>query len=69
MKNVVANVWYWSAGIVAAAGGIVLARVVAPHATDHRLALTVGGQILAFAGLLVICVGVSRRVNRPKVQD
>lgn len=65
MKNVLGNPWYWGGGIAAAVTGVVLARVLAPHAiAGAKLPMTVGGQLLALAGLFLICVGVSRRVNR-----
>jgi uncharacterized membrane protein YdcZ (DUF606 family) len=67
MKNVIANTRYWAAGTLAAFAGVGLARLVAPHlAPTARIACTVGGQLLALAGLIIISVGVSRRVrNHP----
>lgn len=66
MKNVATNSRYWLAGVAVAFGGVVLARWVAPacRPASFRLACTVGGQLLAFAGLLIICIGVSRRIRR-----
>jgi len=65
MKNVAANLRYWIAGSIAAFAGVALAREVAPQmAATARIWCTVGGQVLALTGLLIICVGVSRRTRR-----
>jgi carbon starvation protein CstA len=65
MKNVAANARYWIAGTTCAVLGVLLARVIAPHLEKGpRLWFTIGGQLLAIVGLVVICVGVSRRVKR-----
>ena len=65
MKNVAANARYWVVGTLAAFVGVALARVVAPHLSPSaRIACTVGGQLLALAGLALIAFGVSRRVRR-----
>ncbi len=65
MKNVTGNAGYWIGGAVMAAVGVLLARVVGPHvAPSLRIAVTLGGQLLALSGLLLICVGVSRRLKR-----
>ena len=64
MKNVMANARYWVTGTLVALAGVAVARFVAPQfAPSGRIALTVGGQLLALAGLIIISVGVSRRVR------
>ncbi len=68
MKNVVANARTWIAGTGCAVLGVLAARVIAPHLDKvPRLWCTVGGQLLAIVGLVIICVGVSRRVKRASV--
>lgn len=66
MKNVLANARFWMGGTVIAFAGVVLARFVAPALPPGalRLTATIGGQLIAIAGLALICVGVSRRVRR-----
>jgi len=64
MKNVAARSPYWISGTFAALGGAGLTRWVAPGLDGGaRLGCTVAGQLLALAGLAVICLGVSRRVH------
>ncbi len=64
MKNVIGHARYWVSGTLAAFAGVLVARVIAPHAAPSlRVFLTLGGQLLALGGLLVLCVGVSRRVR------
>ena len=63
MNNFRNNLRYWIAGVSAAAVGVTLARMVAPSLGGHfRLWLTVGGQFLALGGLLIICLGIRRRI-------
>lgn len=65
MKNVAANARYWIAGTLIALAGVALARLVAPSlGSPTRLYCTVGGQLLALAGLVLLAYGVSRRVRR-----
>jgi hypothetical protein len=56
---------HWINGSFIAFLGVVLVRVVAP-ALDGRLRLAsmLAGQLIALAGLLVIALGVRRRVRR-----
>jgi len=64
MKNVLANARYWSAGLAVAAAGVAGARLVGPSLTGTaRLSVTLGGQLLALAGLFIICLGVRRRIK------
>lgn len=45
--------------------GVALARLVAPSLAGHsRLAVTIGGQLVALSGLFVICLGVRRRIKQ-----
>ncbi len=63
MKNVAANLRYWVSGLLVAGAGIVAVRWIAPGFEGAaRLVLTVGGELLALSGLLVIAIGVRRRV-------
>ena len=55
---------YWIAGIVIALIGVFLARVVAPHFDNQTgVMLTVAGRLLGMGGLIVIAIGISRRVS------
>lgn len=64
MKNVVANARYWIAGLLTAFGGVAVARWLGPLSEDDvRPIVTVAGQLLAFAGLFIICLGVRRRIQ------
>jgi hypothetical protein len=59
----------WLTGLALAAIGVLGARVLAPALADQaRLACTLGAQGLALSGLLVIALGVRRRV-RGSVSD
>ncbi len=65
MKNVRANARYWIAGFSTSLAGVTLARVVAPSfASPFSPVLTVAGQLLALGGLLIICLGVRRRIQQ-----
>ena len=65
MKNVRASLAYWITGTVIAICGVILARWIAPLAVDRlRLYATLGGQLLALGGLVIISVGVSRRLQK-----
>lgn len=65
MKNVVANARYWIAGSVAAFAGVALTRLVAPSLEGNlKIYTAVGGQLLALAGLFIICLGVRRRIKQ-----
>lgn len=55
--------YYWLSGILAAALGVILARAVAPALEPKTGAIVATtGQVIALAGLVVICFGVRRRV-------
>ncbi len=65
MKNVASNLRYWSTGVLVALCGVVCARVIAPTSTGNvRIALTLGGQLVAFSGLFILCLGVRRRLKQ-----
>lgn len=65
MKNVAHNLRYWSFGLLVALAGVASARWIAPMTTGPlRLGLTLGGQLVAFSGLFIICVGVRRRIQQ-----
>lgn len=65
MRNVAANFRFWVTGTVIALVGVTLARVVTPLVTrDWKIFCTLGGQLLAFTGLAILAVGVSRRIRR-----
>ena len=54
---------HWVIGTALAVVGVVVARVIAPglHERMHS-GVAATGQIIALAGLVVICFGVRRRV-------
>ena len=65
MKNVVANTRFWIAGTLVAVGGVACARVIGPSLTGTlRISFTLAGQLLALAGLFIICLGVRRRIKQ-----
>jgi hypothetical protein len=71
MKNVATRSPYWISGTLVALGGAATSRFLAPlFDGGARIGISIGGQVLALAGLAVICVGVSRRVRgRPEATD
>ncbi|MBI5380946.1 MAG: hypothetical protein HZA31_03500 [Opitutae bacterium] len=61
---------YWIGGTLAAFGGVALARLVAPSLEGKiRVYVTLAGQLLALAGLLVICIGVRQRLRATPEED
>lgn len=55
---------YWVAGVVVALAGVLLARGLAPRlATEARAWVEVVGQLMGLAGLLIIALGVRRRLR------
>jgi hypothetical protein len=55
---------YWITGIAVALIGILVARVIAPHFEGRpSVVLTAIGRLLGFGGLIIISIGVSRRVK------
>jgi len=55
---------FWINGILLALVGIVLARLVAPQLeTKIAIIVKVGGQLIALTGLLIICIGIKRRIS------
>jgi len=55
---------FWINGILLAVVGIVLARLVAPQLeTKIAIIVKVGGQLIALTGLLIICIGIKRRIS------
>lgn len=61
-----ASARHWLAGLVLAAAGVVLARVVAPlpeFPARTRAAVALVGQLVALAGLFVIVLGIRRRLR------
>lgn len=70
MKTVLSNARFWSAGLVVAAVGVALARGAAAGLTGSaRVTAVLAGEFLGLAGLLVICVGVSRRLHRAPPEE
>lgn len=56
---------HWIVGVLVAATGIVLARIVAPHlATAPRAWVAAAGQLIALLGIVITAYGVKRRVMR-----
>lgn len=65
MKNVAANLRFWLAGSAVATLGVMLARVVGPSLDGRvKIYVTAGGQLLAVGGLLILCLGVRRRIKQ-----
>lgn len=61
----VASARHWIAGTVLAFAGVAVARVVAPDfAGRTRALLLLTGQLVALGGLLIIVLGIRRRLNR-----
>lgn len=55
---------FWISGIIAAIVGILLARFVAPQFEPKTAIIAkVAGQLIAMAGLLIICIGIKRRTS------
>jgi hypothetical protein len=55
---------FWIGGTVLAFVGVALARTVSPLLDGRwRGASLVGGELLALAGLLIIAIGIRRRVR------
>ncbi len=68
MKNVAANLRYWASGFAIAGLGVIAARWIAPgFEGTARLAWTIGGELFALTGLLIIAIGVRRRVAAASV--
>ena len=56
---------WWLGGVALAAAGVIVARVVAPAlGATARPVVEVAGELLAFGGLAVIALGLSRRGHR-----
>lgn len=56
---------YWIFGFTLAIAGVLLARTVAPRYSDKiGPRIKIAGQITSFAGLGIICIGVSRRITK-----
>jgi len=65
VKNVASNLRFWPFGLLVALAGVTSARWIAPMYTGQlRLVLTLGGQLVAFSGLFIICLGVRRRIQQ-----
>ncbi len=64
MKNVAHNLRPWLTGTAVAFAGVFLARIVAPQLEGQaRFFATALGQLLALAGLFILCLGVRRRIR------
>lgn len=60
-----ASAGHWIVGVVLAAVGVTLCRVVAPGFEERaRAVLAVVGQLTALSGLFVILMGIRRRLHR-----
>ena len=65
MKNVAANARFWIAGRGAGILGVARARGFGPSLDGPEgIWITVAGQLLACGGLLIICLGVRRRIKQ-----
>jgi hypothetical protein len=60
----------WIVGGLIALFGVLLARVVAPHfeARPHTIINAVG-RLLGIAGIVVIAIGISRRVSAAQKEE
>lgn len=59
-----ASARHWLAGLALAVLGVVIARLVAPgFAPRPRATLALVGEVVALAGLLVIALGIRRRLR------
>jgi hypothetical protein len=65
MKTLTGNIVPWFAGTLLAFVGVAVARLLAPslNAGTPQLLVTLGGRLLALAGLAVILVGIHRRLR------
>lgn len=60
-----ASARHWLFGIILAAIGVTLSRVVAPEFDAHTKALlATAGQLIALSGLFVILLGIRKRLHR-----
>lgn len=65
MKSLRNRARWWIAGVTTAFFGVALVRVAAPRLDGaDRLLVAGGGQCLALGGLLILCLGVSRRISQ-----
>jgi hypothetical protein len=54
---------FWVAGLIVAAAGVILAKLISPHYTDQpgwQLGLFAGGVLVAMAGLGLIMAGARK---------
>lgn len=60
-----ASARHWLAGLALAATGVAVNRLLAPGFASHqiRAACAVTGELVALTGLLVIMLGVRRRIR------
>lgn len=60
-----ASARHWLAGLVLAAAGVGINRMLAPcfSSQQTRAAFALGGELVALSGLLVIMLGVRRRIR------
>ena len=64
MKNVLTHPLPWLIGTLIAFVGVAVARLVAPTMpADQQMLVTLGGRLLAVAGLLVLMFGIHRRIR------
>ena len=59
-----AKVKFWIVGLVLAATGVVMAKLIAPGFPDHpglQIGLFAGGVLIAMAGLGMIMVGARKQ--------
>ena len=55
---------FWIAGLVVAAAGVVLAKLISPRYADHpgwQLGLFMGGVVVAMGGLGLIMAGARKK--------
>lgn len=60
-----ASARYWLTGLILAAVGVALARLVAPGFAERpRSLIALAGEVVALSGLFVIALGIRRRLRR-----
>jgi Zn-dependent protease with chaperone function len=65
-----ASARHWIAGTALAFAGVAVARLVAPGFEGRaRAAIALTGQLVALGGLLVILLGIRRRLSRAAPEE
>jgi hypothetical protein len=66
MRSIRTNLRPWLTGLLLACAGVAITRILAPGCgRSLRAGLTLAGQLTALGGLLIIALGIRRRVHPP----